>query len=167
MTAELDYEIVPITEELIAGFRDALDVVCREEKYLTFTEAPPLEKSQEYVRGNIANNYTHLVVIADGKVVGWCDVVGAGRPTKKHIGTLGIGLIPAWRGKGVGERLMRAAIADAQSKGITRIELTVYEPNQNAAALYKKLGFETEGLLRKGVCLKGEYHNVIPMALLS
>lgn len=163
----MTYQIIPITEEYIAGFRDALDVVCREEKYLTFTEAPPLEKSQEYVRGNIANNYTHLVVVADNKVVGWCDVVGAGRPTKKHIGTLGIGLIPEWRGKGVGEELMRAAIKDAQSKGMTRIELTVYEPNKNAIALYKKLGFEAEGLFRKGVCLKGELHDVVPMALLA
>lgn len=163
----MTYKIVPITEETIEGFRDALDVVCREEKYLTFLEAPPLEKSREYVRGNIANNYTHLVVIADDKVVGWCDVVGAGRPTKKHIGTLGIGLLPEWRGKGIGEKLMQTAILDAQSKGMTRIELTVYEPNKNAVALYKKLGFEVEGLLRKGVFLKGEYHDVIPMALLS
>lgn len=163
----MTYDITPITEEYIEGFRDALDVVCREEKYLTFTEAPPLEKSQEYVRGNIANNNTHLVVIAGGKVVGWCDVVRSPRATKSHVGHLGLGLLPEWRGKGIGEKLMRAAVADAQGKGLTRIELDVYEPNTNAISLYKKLGFEIEGLKRREVRLKGELLNVYVMSLLS
>ena len=43
LPVRLTYHIVPIAEAHIAGFRDAVDVVARESKYLAFLEAPPLE----------------------------------------------------------------------------------------------------------------------------
>jgi hypothetical protein len=38
--------IISIAEEHIPGFRDALDVVAREKKFLAFLEAPPLEDTR-------------------------------------------------------------------------------------------------------------------------
>jgi ribosomal protein S18 acetylase RimI-like enzyme len=81
-----------------------------------------------------------------------------------HCGTLGIGLLPDFRGRGIGRRLMQQTIDAAF--GLTRIELTVREGNVNAIALYKSLGFETEGLHRNAVCIEGRYENLYSMALL-
>jgi len=80
---------------------------------------------------------------------------------------LGIGLLPDFRGRGIGRRLMQQTIEAAFAFGLTRVELTVREGNANAIALYKSLGFETEGLHRNAVCIEGQYENLYSMALLK
>jgi ribosomal protein S18 acetylase RimI-like enzyme len=159
------YQIVPIAEEHISGFRIAVDVVAREKKYLAFLEAPPLEEVTRFVLGNIERGYPQFVVLSDSTVAGWCDVIpNRTRVIYSHCGTLGIGLLPDFRGRGIGRQLMQQTIDAAF--GLTRIELTVREGNVNAIALYKSLGFETEGLHRNAVCIEGRYENLYSMALL-
>jgi ribosomal protein S18 acetylase RimI-like enzyme len=164
----MDYAIVPIAEEHIPDFHAAVDVVAREKKYLAFLEAPPLEETTKFVLNSIQQNNPQFVVLSDGNVVGWCDVI---RNTKRivysHCGTLGIGLLPEFRGQGIGRRLMQTTIDAAWQCGITRIELTVRAHNANAIALYKSLGFEIEGLQRNAVRIDGQYQNVYAMAIVK
>ena len=160
-------QIVPIAEEHIPGFRAAVDVVARETKYLAFLEAPPLEDVTRFVRDNMERGYPQFVVLSAGTVVGWCDVIpNRTRVIYSHCGSLGIGLLPGFRGKGIGRQLMQRAIEAAFAFGLTRIELTVRERNANAIALYNSLGFEVEGLHRNAVCIGGQYENLYSMALL-
>ena len=160
-------QIVPIAEEHIPGFRAAVDVVARETKYLAFLEAPPLEDVTRFVRDNMERGYPQFVVLSAGTVVGWCDVIpNRTRVIYSHCGSLGIGLLPEFRGKGIGRQLMQRAIEAAFAFGLTRIELAVRERNANAIALYKSLGFEVEGLHRNAVCIEGQYENLYSMALL-
>jgi len=161
-----NYQIIPITEQHIEGFRAAVDSVSREHKYLTFLEAPPLEMAREFVLENLQGNWPHFVAISDDKVIGWCDITSLHRPVFKHVGSLGIGVISVYRGQGVGEALMCTALAKAKEIGLSRIELSVRENNKRAIALYKKFGFEVEGLHRNAVCIDGQYENHISMALL-
>ena len=163
-----DFVIVPITESYIPSFRAAVDVVAREKKYLTFLEAPPLADTTKFVLANIEQGNPQFVVLSGGNVVGWCDVL---RNTKRvvfwHCGTLGIGLLPEFRGRGIGRQLMQTTIEAAWQCGVTRIELTVREHNANAIALYKSFGFQIEGLQRNAVRLDGQYQSVYAMALLK
>jgi ribosomal protein S18 acetylase RimI-like enzyme len=46
------------------------------------------------------------------------------------------------RGKGIGEKLVRLAVAFALEKGITKIDLTSGSNRTDANKLYQKLGFE-------------------------
>jgi len=160
-------QIVPIAEEHIPGFRAAVDVVARETKYLAFLEAPPLEDVTRFVRDNMERGYPQFVVLSAGTVVGWCDVIpNRTRVIYSHCGSLGIGLLPEFRGKGIGRQLMQRGIDAAFAFGLTRIELAVRERNANAIALYNSLGFEVEGLHRNAVCIGGQYENLYSMALL-
>jgi len=160
-------QIVPIAEEHIPGFRAAVDVVARERKYLAFLEAPPLEDVTRFVRDNIEHGSPQFVVLSAATVVGWCDVIpNRTRVIYSHCGSLGIGLLPEFRGKGIGRQLMQRAIEAAFVFGLTRIELAVRERNANAIALYKSLGFEVEGLHRNAVCIGSQYENLYSMALL-
>src|SRR6516162_11933214 len=163
----MTYQIVPITEEHIASFRTAVDTVARERKYLAFLDAPPLEDVTRFVLNNIEQGYPQFVVVSADTVVGWCDVLpNRSRVIYSHCGTLGVGLLPEFRGKGIGRKLMRRTIGAAFAFGLTRIELTVRENNVNAIALYKSLGFEAEGMHRMAVRIEGEYENLYSMALL-
>jgi len=163
----MTYRILPIAEEHIPGFRAAVDVVARERKYLAFLEAPPLEDVTRFVLHNIEHGYPQFVVLSTGQLVGWCDVIpNRSRAVYYHCGTLGVGLLPEFRGKGIGRQLMQRTIDAAFAFGLSRIELTVRKENVNAIALYKSLGFKIEGLHRNAVCIEGQYENLYSMALL-
>ncbi len=158
-------EIVPIGPEHIESFHRTLDFVARERRYLALLEAPPIESFRTFVQDVIKQGH-QLVALSEGEVVGWCDVRPKGRPIYAHSGVLGMGLLPPFRGRGVGRRLIQRTLETARAAGLSRIELTVREDNKNAIALYEKVGFTAEGLQRNAFKLDGQYANVIMMAVL-
>jgi RimJ/RimL family protein N-acetyltransferase len=78
-----------------------------------------------------------------------------------------MGLLAAYRGKGLGGLLAVQAIEAARNGGIERIELEVFASNTTAIALYEKLGFVVEGTKRRARKLDGQYDDNVCMALLS
>jgi RimJ/RimL family protein N-acetyltransferase len=158
--------IVPIADDLIAGFRSAVDSVAREERYLAFLEAPSLEDCRAYVLDMRRRGFPQYAALLDGRLVGWCDVSPVARPVHAHCGILGIGVIEGYRGRGIGTQLLDTSLARAREIGLTRIELTVRERNERAMHLYETLGFVHEGVKRNAVRIRGEYENVASMALL-
>jgi ribosomal protein S18 acetylase RimI-like enzyme len=134
-----------ITEEDIEGFHEALDVVARESSFLRGNQAPPLEAVASFVRSNLATGNPQLVAIADGKVVGWCDIVRAAGMHEKHLGELGMGVMPRWQGRGIGKRLLTDTVAAADVENFLRIELSVHSDNARAIQLYRNFGFVEEG----------------------
>jgi RimJ/RimL family protein N-acetyltransferase len=152
--------------EHIDAFHATFDTVARERLYLAFLEAPPIEQTRDFVRKTMARGCPQLVALDGDCVVGWCDVLAMDRPAMRHSGVLGIGLLPEWRGRGIGRRLMERALEAARDFGLSRIELSVREDNTRAAALYAKLGFAVEGRKRRALFVDGAYHDLIFMALL-
>jgi len=157
--------IEPISDKHIEGFHRALDTVARERRYLTFLQAPPLESTRVFVRDMIENGHSQFVALSDDEVIGWCDVRRHSQPVHAHGGALGMGVLPGFRGQGLGERLIRATIDDAQRKGLARIELSVHADNARAIRLYERVGFIREGIGTDAVCIDGRLLDVIRMAL--
>jgi L-phenylalanine/L-methionine N-acetyltransferase len=74
-----------------------------------------------------------------------------------HIAYLGgLAVHPAFSGKGEGLKMIKEIIELAGHRGLLRIELSVSVTNEKAIQLYKKAGFEKEGVLRKYTHLKRE-----------
>lgn len=162
------FQILPITEKHIEGFRSVVDAVARERQFLAMLEAPPLEQAAEFVRSNLEHKNPQLIAIAEDRVIGWCDIIRRNnRPVYSHVGVLGMGILKPWRGKGVGRALLQAALAQAWESGFTRVELTVREDNQGAIALYEALGFTVEGRHINSMFVDGRYETVLSMAILS
>jgi ribosomal protein S18 acetylase RimI-like enzyme len=159
-------DIIPIREDLIEGFYAALDVVCRERIYLAFQETPPIEMTREFVRTNIAKGHPQLVAMEGDRIAGWCDVTPQARATMRHSGVLGIGLLPAYRGRGLGERLIRETIEAARAFGFSRVELSVRHDNVRAQTLYRNVGFQVEGQKRRALLVDGIFYDLVIMALL-
>ena len=86
-----------------------------------------------------------LVAEADGVVVGQVslDVAPYG------VASLGMLVDGAWRRQGVGTALVRAAVDAARAHGCHKVSLQVWPHNEAALALYRDLGFEEEGRLRR------------------
>jgi RimJ/RimL family protein N-acetyltransferase len=161
-----DVSIVPLADAHIGDFREAVDSVAREQRYLAFLEAPPLEDCRAYVLDMRRRGFPQYAALRDGRLVGWCDIAPVERPVHAHCGTLGIGVIEAHRGHGIGARLLEVTLQRAREIGLTRVELDVRENNARAIVLYEKFGFVREGVKRNAVRVDGAYENVIAMALL-
>jgi ribosomal protein S18 acetylase RimI-like enzyme len=68
-----------------------------------------------------------------------------------------------WRGRGVGTALVAAAI----ERGLHKLSLRVFPHNDAAIALYRKPGFEVEGLRRRHIRrASGELWDLVEMDLL-
>ena len=158
-------EIVPIERRHIAGFRELLDGVARERRWLAFLEAPPLPRIRSFVLNGLRNGMAQFVAVDDGRVLGWCDVNPKTHESLRHSGVLGMGVAASHRGQGLGSALLRATLEAASARGITRIELVVRADNAAAIALYERHGFELEGRLRDYMIVDGVAHDALAMAL--
>lgn len=158
--------IAPIAAAHVPSFHKALDTVAREASYLAMVEAPPLEQVAAFVDENIRKGIAQFVALHGDEVVGWADIVPAWAAGVAHRGSVGMGVLPAYRGQGLGRRLLEACIARSWANGLTRIELEVRVDNLRAARLYEKLGFVAEGVKRRGMRIDGRYVDTIAMALL-
>lgn len=132
MSASADILILPIANEHIEGFHKALDTVAREREYLSLLEAFPLAETRDFVLGMIAKGNPQFVALAGSDVVGWCDISRHAFPSHAHAGKLGMGIIPSYRGQGLGRRLVGATLQAARDAGIERVELSVHADNIRA-----------------------------------
>lgn len=110
-----------------------------------------------------------LVACADGEVVG--SIALETSPTRwrmRHVASIGMAVRDDWQGKGVGSKLMEAALDLADNwLNLTRVELRVYVDNAAGISLYKKFGFEVEGTHRRLAFREGEYVDAYSMARIA
>ena len=155
-----------IREEDVEGYRAAFDSVARERIYLGRLQAPPLEDVRKFVNEGLGKGRPQFLGWVDERVVGWCDVVEKFPDLMRHSGNLGMGVVAAHRGRGIGTALMDATLNAAKARGFKRIDLTVRTDNAPARRLYERFGFEVEGVCRRHLLVDGEYHESYLMSVL-
>lgn len=160
-------EVRAIKESDVAGFREALDSVAKEKRYLAQFSAPSIERAIDFVTAGIAENVSQFVALDGVRIVGWADIFPDKSATMKHSGSLGMGVVAEYRGQGIGTILLVSCIKKAQGNGISRIALHVRTDNENAIGLYKKVGFQTEGVMKNYMFIDGTYYDALIMSLLT
>jgi len=87
--------------------------------------------------------------------LGWSD----------HVGRVLLLVDAAYRGKGVGRELARAALTQALELGLSKIIVEVVADQQPAINMFTALGFDPEALLRSHVRDRnGDFHDLIVLA---
>ena len=108
-----------------------------------------------------------LVALHQDLVIGSIGLEQFTRIRRSHAGSFGMGVLPAWQGKGVGSKLLATALDIADNwMNLQRVELSVYADNEAAIGLYRKFGFETEGLFRDYAVRDGRLVDTLSMARL-
>jgi len=154
------------SEPYIASYHRTLDAVAKERIYIEMVEAKPLQEVGEFQRKLIANNWPVFYAIsAKDEVVGWVDITPASNPRMAHRGFLGMGLLKAYRGQGLGTQLLKRALDHAKKMGLEKVELTVYTSNAAAIRLYQKCGFNEIGIIKHYRKLNGQYYDCLEMEL--
>ena len=77
----------------------------------------------------------------------------------RHSAKIVIGIHEQDRGKGIGTKLFQKMEEHARTNEIRRLELSVIANNAPALSLYRKMGFEKEGIKRESLFFDGKYHD--------
>lgn len=107
-----------------------------------------------------------LILIAEEgkKIVGFLQAQRGTYRRIKHSAYIVVGILIGYRGLGIGRKLFKALDEWAKEHRIMRLELTVMCHNTGAIALYKKNGFEIEGIRKHSMCVEGKYVDEYYMA---
>src|SRR5262245_52216688 len=121
---------------------------------------PPVDVASRAAAFNL--DATIVAEAADG-VIGGIWIIGP------FFGAGEIAMLVArdWRGQGVGTALLSAAIDWARENGLHKLSLSVFPHNSVAISLYRKFGFEQEGVRRRQLRrANGELWDLVDMGLL-
>jgi RimJ/RimL family protein N-acetyltransferase len=128
-----------------------------------------VEQERAFLAQANANGRAFFLMALDGpRQVGLLHLSAHEKPHYRHVGRLAMTVARQYRGKGIGRRLIEAAIHETKAwPGFCRIELVVTPWNVPAIKLYRSMGFEQEGVMRKSAKLRTAPHDMILMALVS
>lgn len=85
-----------------------------------------------------------FLATADDLIIGYAHVVM--NPADKHSARLSRIYIDAERrGSGLANDILEVVLGECERRGVTRLELTVFERNVRAIAFYKRVGFVVTG----------------------
>jgi phosphinothricin acetyltransferase len=105
-----------------------------------------------------------VVVEADGRVVGWASLNSFNpRPAYDNVADISVYVERAWRGRGVGRRLIARLVELARAIGYHKLVLAAFPFNEAGMALYRRMGFGTVGIYREQGRLDGRWVDVIVM----
>ncbi len=111
------------------------------------------EAQEKWIESHLANpNHILLVAEVNSQIVGMLDFSNGRRQRIAHTGEFGMSVERSSRDQGIGSLLLKVLLEwAAQNKTIEKIGLNVHSNNERAIALYKKMGFEIEGIKKRDV----------------
>ena len=147
-----------------AAVASMIDLVARERRFLAGTVGFSEEATRSFIAALRSANAVHLVAELEGSLVGWCDISPSPFEGMEHVGRLGMGVKRECRGKGMGKRLLEAALLQGFGGRFQRIELEVFGSNRTAVQLYESAGFVLEGKKRAARKLDGVCDDLLMFA---
>ncbi len=129
----------------------------------------PLKRNEQYLANLDSNSHQFVAVLEQENeepiVLGTAGLNVNANQRLRHTATVGIMIHKDYQGMGVGKKLMETLLDVADNwLMLVRIELTVFVDNERAISLYKKMGFEQEGILRKAAIRNGVYVDELIMS---
>lgn len=125
------------------------------------------EQQEKMIHRFMENEYaTIFVAVEDERIVGFILVNGNNIQRKRHVASIVIGILQEYSGRGIGTRLFKEVEKWAKLHDVWRLELTVMAHNTRAQPLYKKAGFEKEGVKKAALIIDGKGIDEYEMAKL-
>ncbi|MEG3028798.1 MAG: GNAT family protein [Oscillospiraceae bacterium] len=159
-----------------AQVQDAADIVNfynyigGQTDFLSFgkDEFPNDVKAEEKFIESIEKSVVDIMLLAraEGKLVGIATINTSPKRKFRHVGEMGIGIELDYCGLGLGRAMLDKVLDFARGNGTTKkVNLVTRSDNSRGIALYEKLGFKPEGLLKSESFEGGKYYDSLLMGL--
>jgi len=123
------------------------------------------EEKRNIRRSRGRNGLIAVAVNQKGHVVGFVNVIRSRRAKSRHVADIdSIGILPRYRGMGLGRELTREAIHWAHRSGIKKLSLGVFSSNIAALKLYRSMRFVLDGVIRRQYRIRNRYVDNINLA---
>lgn len=126
-----------------------------------------VEQEKQWISSFIVTSNSLLLVAEyENEIIGNIDLTGHTRKAMQHTAVIGMGMLLEYRNVGLGQLLMKCAISWAkQNPQLELLWLQVYTENHLGVSLYKKMGFEENGILKNYFKQDGRYYDNLTMSL--
>lgn len=124
------------------------------------------ESEREYILGMDPEENLLLVAEMSGEVVGSLAALQADEgqnPQTGHILRVGLHLAQAYRGLGIGCRMLMYTIEWAKEHGFKKLEASIFTTNKRSLHLFNRAGFQEEGTRRKRFWVGNDYIDEVLM----
>jgi len=128
----------------LAGLKQAVDGVCASVPYMATSRFEPTPAWLQTLAHPAHPGHLLLVACDRDRVGGWCRLF----PVQAGPGgtyELGIGLLPPYRGQGLGSALVRRVQGWARAQGARSILLETHGDNLPAIRCFRRCGFRDVG----------------------
>ena len=126
-----------------------------------------LEQEKDWINSFLINDNSLLLVAEyENQIIGNIDLTGSQRKIMEHTAVIGMGMFKDWRNSGLGTELLFATIDWAkQNKILELIWLQVYTENKLGLHLYRKMGFEENGIIKNYFKRDNQYFDNLTMSM--
>jgi RimJ/RimL family protein N-acetyltransferase len=148
-----------------AGTSRVLQAVVAERVYSAIDRAWTADEQRAYIASLSHREALYVAADDSGQIVGSqsLELYSRTLPSMSHVAQLGTFVLPAWRGRGVGQALFAASARFAADAGYRKMVIQVRASNLPAQAFYRTLGFVECGRLRAQVRIDGREDDEILM----
>ncbi|MCH2044681.1 MAG: GNAT family N-acetyltransferase, partial [Saprospiraceae bacterium] len=153
----MNFTIRQLKMEDTVNFVKLLNKVDGESDY-TYFEVGERSTTPFQVASNLATGQqTIFIAELAGRMVGQLSLNLKKEKCLEHSASLGIVILKAYWGQGLGRLLLDYADEWANDQGVSRLEVEVMAVNDRATAFFLQNGYVEEGTRRNAIWLHGEY----------
>ncbi len=138
-----------------------------ERSYVLMEQYGSGEDSEKDFIGGLDREKNLLIVAAsDEDVIGCLAALQAGGGRQEetaHILHVGLHLREAFRGLGIGSKMLDYAIKWAKEKGYRKLEASIFTINRRSLTLFRKAGFREEGVRHQRIRMGKDYIDEVLM----
>lgn len=126
-----------------------------------------IEQEKEWINSFLRNEKSLLLVAEyENEIIGNIDLTGNQRKVMEHTAVIGMGMLIEWRNSGLGTSLLKATIDWAKQNPILELVwLQVYTENKLGINLYRKMGFEENGIIKNFFKHEDKYFDNLTMTM--
>ncbi|WP_255149467.1 GNAT family N-acetyltransferase [Halorarius halobius] len=162
----VDVTIRQAHEDDLGGLVEAMHDALGDRTYVVGENvAETLEHEDVLLRHNEVQSRNFFVATVGGEVVGWVHLDHPETAALDHTAELTVGVVPDYRGKDIGGRLLDRAVRWAGEQGIEKLYNSVPATNEGAIAFLEGHGWETEAVRERHYHLGDDYVDEVMMAV--
>lgn len=150
-------------QEDISGVIGVIRQVTNERRYVVAESVEQqLSGDSTLMRADLENQH-FFVATVDDEVVGWCGLDIPEIDKLSHTAELTLGVLEEYRGKGIGEHLLKRGLGWAEEKGLHKVYNSIPAVNEAATEFLESHGWETEAVRSDHYRIDGEFVDEVMM----